>query len=382
MTPAKPSLNLLRSLTDEHVLRALLEERRLTRAELAIRTGISKPTVSDSVRRLSEAGLLRDTGERTTGRGGVGSYYSLADDLGLALVVSIGPEGIVAETIDVHGDVICRDVEQVPRRASPARVTRALQVVAGRVQSAATAPSRLAIVSAADPVDRTTGTLVHLPDAPFLIGELAPLDALEPLVTGPVTVDNDVHWAARAERRAAGHGALDDFAYLYLGEGLGCALVSDGEVRRGHRGIAGELAHLITRGPKGRALHLTDVFAELHLRHASSTAIDTDALLRTVQGTSAHSQRTRTVLSEAICGVLTALVTLADPELVVIGGTWGAHPTVIDSVESQFAHQPRHVPLRAAQVTNQPSLTGARHAALHDLRATILAQPHHPHQRR
>src|SRR3954452_1559146 len=113
MTPAKPSLDLLRSLTDEHVLRALMDEPRLTRAELAARTGISKPTVSESVRRLTEAGLLRDTGERTTGRGRVGSYYALAAGVGSALVVGIAPEGIVAETVDVHGDVTARASEQV-----------------------------------------------------------------------------------------------------------------------------------------------------------------------------------------------------------------------------------------------------------------------------
>ncbi|CAM5414204.1 hypothetical protein SHIRM173S_10633 [Streptomyces hirsutus] len=56
MSLAKPSLEMLRALTDENVLRALMEEGRLTRAEIAARTGISKPTVSDSVRRLSEAG--------------------------------------------------------------------------------------------------------------------------------------------------------------------------------------------------------------------------------------------------------------------------------------------------------------------------------------
>ena len=58
MAPAKPSLDLLRSLTDEHVLRALMEQRRLTRAQLAARTGLSKPTVSDSVRRLCTVFVL------------------------------------------------------------------------------------------------------------------------------------------------------------------------------------------------------------------------------------------------------------------------------------------------------------------------------------
>src|SRR4051812_46235412 len=144
MDPAKPSLELLRSLTDEHVLRALIAERRLTRAEMAARTGISKPTVGESVRRLTEAGLLRDTGERTTGRGRVGTYYALAADLGSALVVSIAPEGVVAEVVDVHGEVIAREVEDVGRPARPEQVTRALEAAAGRAGGATVGPVRLA----------------------------------------------------------------------------------------------------------------------------------------------------------------------------------------------------------------------------------------------
>src|SRR3954449_3863737 len=108
MPPAKPSMDLVRSATDEHVLRAFLAESRLTRAELAVRTGLSKPTASESVRRLTEAGLLRDTGERTTGRGRVGSYYALSDRLGTAVVAGIAAEGITVELLDVRGAVVTR----------------------------------------------------------------------------------------------------------------------------------------------------------------------------------------------------------------------------------------------------------------------------------
>src|SRR5690349_2282602 len=113
---------MLRALTDEHVLRALMRHRRLTRAELATHTGISKPTISESVRRLAAADLVVDTGERTTGRGRVGSYYALADDVGYALVVSVAPEGVVAEVVDAYGDVVAHAVEEVTRPAHPAQV--------------------------------------------------------------------------------------------------------------------------------------------------------------------------------------------------------------------------------------------------------------------
>jgi predicted NBD/HSP70 family sugar kinase len=370
MTPAKPSLELLRSLTDEHVLRALMAEPRLTRAEIATRTGISKPTVGESVRRLTEAGLLRDTGERTTGRGRVGTYYGLAADLGVALVVGIAPEGVVAEAVDVHGQIVAREVEPVGRPAHPDQVAEALRAVAGRTMAGGTGPARLAVVSAAD--------LVHLPDAPFLVGELSPVAVLAPLIAGPVTVDNDVNWAARAERAAAGPDELDDFAYLYLGEGLGCAVVADGQVRRGHGGVAGEIAHVLTRGPGGRAVAFTEVFAELRLRQPRSTAVDVSALLRAVDGDGdGDGHGTNGVLAgltEAICGVLAALVALADPQLVVVGGTWGTHPALLRAVSDRSAALPRPVPLRPAQVMAEPALTGARAKALRDLRADVLTR--------
>ena len=369
MTPAKPSLELLRSLTDEHVLRALMDHPRLTRAEIATHTGLSKPTASESARRLTEAGLLRDTGERTTGRGRIGSYYALAADLGIALAVDITPMAVVVEAVNVYGHTVTRVERPLTRPTNPADVADALRTGA---RDAATERVHLAVVSAADPVDRVTGRLVHLPDAPFLVGELAPADILATLVHGPVETDNDVNWAARAEQSLAGDGALADFAYLYLGEGLGCALVSDGEVRRGHHGLSGEIAHLLTTGPDGLAMPFTQVFAELGLRRRGTTAIDDRRLLRVLD----DQDTTREWLARAIAGVVAALIALADPEVVVLGGSWGTHPILRQAIDTHVALLPRSAALRPAAVLDQPALTGARQRAIHHLRDTIIARSH------
>lgn len=374
MTPAKPSLELLRSLTDEHVLRSLIAERRLTRAEIAARTGISKPTIGESVRRLTEAGLVRDTGERTAGRGRVGSYYALAAELGVALVAGIAPEGVVAEVVDVYGDVLAREAEEVARPSRPDQLATALESAATRALTAAGRTARLAVVSAADPVDRDTGRLVQLPYAPFLIGELWPAEVLGPLVDGPVSVDNDVNWAAGIERTRADPGSYDNFGYLYLGEGLGCAVVADGEVRRGAGGIAGEIAHVITTGADGRAVPFINVFADLGLLQPGYSAIDVAALLTRIEADGDESERSRTTLGEAIGGVIVAIVALTDPQLVVLGGSWGAHPRVRQAVIDALGRQPRAVPVRAPQVVSEPSLAGARRRALDDLQ-TMLTRP-------
>ncbi|WP_459711341.1 ROK family transcriptional regulator [Actinophytocola sp. KF-1] len=366
MDTAKPRLDLLRSMTDEHVLRTLMRGGRATRAEIAATTGISKPTISDSVRRLTAAGLLADTGERTTGRGRAGSYFSLAADVGAALVVEIAPRGVTGEAVDAFGAVLARASAPLHRSAGEARTARALTEVAGTLAGEVTGGLRVAVVSAADPVDRRTGALVHLPDAPFLVGALAPVPLLAPLVDGPVLVDNDVNWAARAEMADGCAAGVRDFVYLHLGEGLGCAVVSDGEVRRGHGGLAGEIAHLYTPGPGGLAMPFTEVFAALGLRRPSSTAVDVGALRA-----AADDPARRAVLATAVCGALLAAVSLVDPQLAVLGGEWGAD--LVPDVAERLAAAARHVPVTAARVA-EPQLAGARADAVERLRSAIVAR--------
>ena len=289
----------------------------------------------------------------------VGSYYGLAEDVGCALVVTVAPEGIMAELLDAHGDVISTAIAEVARPARSTQVVEALTAAARTAQKDVSRQPRLAVVSAADPVDRATGRLVHLPDSPFLLGELSPADVLAGLVDGPVMVDNDVNWAARAERDATNSQQLDNFAYLHLGEGLGCAVVNDGVVRRGHAGLVGEIAHVLAIGPDDRAVPLIDLFGALHLRHPHRR-----------RSTCPHCwQRSNPMMRKhAICGqpwpgrsaASSPPWSLSRPRTRHHRRDVGTAPVVLDAIAAQFERLPRHVPIRAARFTDAPSLAGAR----------------------
>jgi predicted NBD/HSP70 family sugar kinase len=80
----------------------------------------------------------------------------------------------------------------------------------------------------------------------------------------------------------------------------------------------------------------------------------------------------RHALGQAISGVLAAVVALADPQLIVIGGSWGSHPVILDTISTATARLPRHTPVRAAELRTEPSLAGARLEALNRLRSAIL----------
>ena len=364
MVTAKPSLDLLRSMTDEHVLRAIMRHGRLTRTEIAALTGISKPTISDGVRRLTESGVLADTGERTTGRGRAGSYYSLVPGTGAALVAEITPRGVLGEAVDAFGDVVAGARAELGRAAGVEKAAAALSEVAGRL--AERVPLRCAVISAADPVDRSTGRLVQLPDEPFLVGELDPVAVLAPFVSGEVEVDNDVNWSARAERDGGCAAGVEDFVYLHLGEGLGAAVVADGEVRRGGNGLTGEIAHVITTGPGGAAMPFTEFFRATDLRQPGTAAVDVDALRARC------SDGLMPQLAEAIRGVVLAVIAFTDPRLVVLGGTWGRDPELLDALADQST-SPREVAYARAELES-PELAGARSRAIGALRDRIVRQ--------
>ncbi len=67
---------------------------------------------------------------------------------------------------------------------------------------------------------------------------------------------------------------------------------------------------------------------------------------------------------------------LADPELIIIGGSWGSHPVILDVISTAAARLPRHAPVRAAELTAGPSLAGVRLEALNRLRSAIVTTAH------
>lgn len=72
--------------------------------------------------------------------------------------------------------------------------------------------------------------------------------AVGPLVASrlgvPVTVVNDAHAGARGEGEFGAARGFGDFLYVSIGTGIGAAIVTDGQVRAGSHGHAGELGHV------------------------------------------------------------------------------------------------------------------------------------------
>jgi predicted NBD/HSP70 family sugar kinase len=152
---------------------------------------------------------------------------------------------------------------------------------------------------------------------------------------GPATViENDVDMAAIAER-AHGHGRdASTFAFVSVGTGIGMGIVIDGKLHRGAHGAAGEIAYLPIApdgGDPKEVRHRGALEAA-----ASSAAVVRAARERGLDGTltarrvfaaaAAGDERAQAVVAheaELVAKALAAIVAVADPELIVLGGGIG-----------------------------------------------------------
>lgn len=372
-----PSLDLLRSLSDRHVLAAVASAGQLTRAAVATATTLSKPTVSQSVSRLLDAGVLVE-GERTSGgRGRAGTYLTVNDAAGCALAIQAGPQGVVGEVVALDGRVLATRNRSLTVPVTSGALGRALVSVCRALTSDSPGPVRAVTLSVADPVDRRTGRVVELPASPFLVGELDPVRLLADVVPVRPLVDNDVSWALLAEQHQGVATGVDDVLYLYLDEGMGAAIWSGGRPLHGSRGLAGEIAYSQTFAPaagrrraeSGTLMECVDALG--YLREGTK-AIDVDLLIDEL-GRGVRQSRS---IATAVGEVARSHAYLLDPELVVLSGRWGRHTQVVESVTAALASASGvATTVVVAHVSENAPLVGARIAALGELLQTWSPEP-------
>ena len=225
----------------------------LTRARLARLTGLSSQAVTNIVRRLTERGLVQETGTTSAAaRGRPGRLIQLRPEGGFAVGVHVDPAVMTLALLDLAGVVVQQSVLPTPGPEDPDALVRG---IAGEidclVSGAGIDRSRIAGIGVASPgpIDVHRGIVL---DPPHLSGwHRVPLrDALAELTGLQVTLDKDVLAAAAAHVWDPGSHPSANFAFVYLGTGVAISFVVDDAVIRGQSGNAAESGHLVV-DPEG-----------------------------------------------------------------------------------------------------------------------------------
>ncbi|MGY0231960.1 ROK family transcriptional regulator [Longispora urticae] len=399
MARVSGSSRLLGAINESAALAHLLDSGPLTRADLRALIGLSKPSTSEVLRRLQDAGLALTVGRtQSGGPGPTAEIYAANPEAGYAAAVSVRKASTVAAAVcDLTGAPRGRIEVAVDFAATDpvAAVTGAVEEVCRR---AGLRVDQLDHVQIAIPgsYDERTDVVrhIHVPgwERPGLLGEVR-------REYRSSHVDNDVNLAAVAERHrgVASADPAAGFAMLWLGEGVGLAIDLGGTLLRGARQGAGEIGYMpvglpgaarrpdfeeLVGGPAvlGLAAQYGFVAGTAHEVVGMAVAGIPGAAGGTDPGGDSEAARGRAfigVLAERIAVGLAAVVAVLDPPLVVLAGDVsqaGADPlrAAVEAALGELGEL--RTPIAVTGVDDDAVLFGALEASLSAVREALFAR--------
>jgi glucokinase len=101
-------------------------------------------------------------------------------------------------------------------------------------------------MSAPGPLDPFEGVVIGAPNLPGW--DRVPVrEILKQRFARPVYAGNDANLAALAEHRFGAGRGFDDMIYMTISTGIGGGIVLGGQLLLGHKGLAGEIGHMVVR---------------------------------------------------------------------------------------------------------------------------------------
>ena len=387
--PATPST--ARAINDRAALDLFVTRGPLTALALAEATGLAKPTVADLLARLQESGLVTQIGEvKTDKRGPNAKLYALAAKRACVAGIDARAKVVHLSLAGLAGQHLAATTVQVPPDLPEDAVLDRL--ADSLLDLAAQTPAPLMAVTIGMPglVDPATGQVGRAKMSPSWHTRLAEaVRARTGLPPAAVQLENEVNLAAIAEQRLLAEQGIDTFALLWLGAGVGAAVVLDGRLRRGASGGAGEIGYLpvpgllvrpggLPGGPSAEPSHrpaATDRGPDRQLDRCGSAIgalIDAQALDE-LTAALPPADRMPAVADRVVFGVAAFAVTL-DPGVVVLGGENGAAggaelAALVERRLSEICPVPARVLPTA--VPGNPILAGAVATALDRARAEL-----------
>jgi predicted NBD/HSP70 family sugar kinase len=234
------------------VLRAVLAEGPLARAEIADRVGLTRATVTRVTGRLLEIDVLREGTPNRANPGRPMVPLELGGDDRVVVTAHFGVAEIRVGTVNIRGEML-REHRYPYVERSPEAVAELARRGIGELAAEAGRTGRVLGVGASMGgwVDPATGVVVRFTplgwrDVPF--GALL-TDGLDL----PHYFDHTVRGLALAERMVGAAKGYQDLLALWVGNVVGAAIVNDGVARQGPRGAAGSIAHFPVGEEHGHA---------------------------------------------------------------------------------------------------------------------------------
>ena len=247
----------IRQLNRRAVLTQIRNHGPTSRSGLIQSLELSPAAVSTVVSELCRDGLLEET-EVTPNNGKLGrplTLMSLAANAAYALGLVLRPEGdsvkILAAWIDYAGKITLCDDEKIEQADCFDTITKTIINTVQRLENSVPDASRIAAVKIGTPGVVEDNKIAIAPRFPAIQGDQLSSE-LNDALPYPVWFENDLSLCALSELDQQPRLRTENFAYLYIGSGVGAGVALQGQLWLG-RGWAGEIGQLrLSRGKSKR----------------------------------------------------------------------------------------------------------------------------------
>jgi predicted NBD/HSP70 family sugar kinase len=236
------------------VLNLIREHQPISRAELARRMNVRRAALTEIVRDLLGANDVYETGPAAAVRGRRPTMLRVRTSGRLAVAVDVRPGRTSIALAEFGGEVLHRAAFDTPTEADDlARqiATHVGAILADRMSDGADAARCHGIgIVVPGMVDRRSGQILYAPrlgwrDVPLRSAVMDRLKVSVSVESAPIACALARLWTMNGESRA-----VNNFAYVSVSDGVGVAIVMNGEVLRGEHHTAGELGH-VSLDPNG-----------------------------------------------------------------------------------------------------------------------------------
>ncbi|WP_340392371.1 ROK family transcriptional regulator [Paenibacillus sp. FSL E2-0190] len=233
------------------VFEIIKNQQPISRASIAKQTGMSPTTVSRIVGELTEEGYLLDSEQVSSGLGRKSTLIGMMDASVLSVGVELDRSLMSIGIVDLQGQLICSS--QFPRTPdeSPDRtLERIHEAIEQLFQQHVIDRRRIVGIGVGLPgiVNNEEGIVVFSVQLGWKNVPLA--KRLKELTGFEIAVDNELKVRALAEHLKGAAVGSSRTALLGFGQGVGSAMILEGEIYRGVMNSAGEIGHT-TVDPNG-----------------------------------------------------------------------------------------------------------------------------------
>ncbi|HEX8229471.1 MAG TPA: ROK family transcriptional regulator [Chloroflexia bacterium] len=223
------------------VMRTIYDQGRISRADVARLTHLTRTTVSDLVTDLQEKGLVEEVGMGQSLGGRSPVLLSVIDDARHVISLDLANDELRGAVVNLRNEVIRTVTLPVEDRAGDEALTLVYKLLDKLVYS--TGKPILGIgIGTPGLVDTTNGVVLR---AVNLDWRDLPLGSLLQERYGlPVYVANDSQLAALAQYMFGGRSYGSNLVVVKVGHGVGAGIVLNGELFQGDGFGAGEIGHL------------------------------------------------------------------------------------------------------------------------------------------